>query len=77
MSSTTYFSWRNKKDISNFQMKKVPHYENMPIQIYRKFHLQKLKIFRKKKKQQKTDIFHISAQHRFLVLVRTTLSRQF
>ena len=22
------------------------HYENMPIQIYRKFHLQKLKIFR-------------------------------
>ena len=24
------------------------HYENTPIQIYRKFHLQKLKIFRKK-----------------------------
>ena len=24
------------------------HYENMPIQIYRKFHLQKLKIFRQK-----------------------------
>ena len=23
-----------------------PHYENTPIQIYRKFHLQKLKIFR-------------------------------
>ena len=23
-----------------------PHYENSPIQIYRKFHLQKLKIFR-------------------------------
>ena len=22
------------------------HYENVPIQIYRKFHLQKLKIFR-------------------------------
>ena len=22
------------------------HYENMPIQIYRKFHFQKLKIFR-------------------------------
>ena len=22
------------------------HYENMPIQIYRKFHLQKLKIFK-------------------------------
>ena len=26
--------------------KLVKHYENMPIQIYRKFHLQKLKIFR-------------------------------
>ena len=24
----------------------MSHYENMPIQIYRKFHLQKLKIFR-------------------------------
>ena len=23
-----------------------PHYENTPIQIYRKFHLQKLKLFR-------------------------------
>ena len=34
------------------------HYENMPIQIYKKFHIQKLKIFR-----QKTDIFHISAQN--------------
>ena len=31
----------------------------MPIQIYRKFHLQKLKIFRKKN----LDIFHISAQN--------------
>ena len=29
----------------------------MPIQIYRKFHLQKLKTFTK------TDIFHISAQN--------------
>ena len=29
----------------------------MPIQIYRIFHLQKLKNF-----QKKTDIFHISAQ---------------
>ena len=36
------------------------HNENTPIQIYRKFHLQKLKIFRLKKK---TDIFHISAQN--------------
>ena len=26
----------------------VLHYENTPIQIYRKFHLQKLKIFRLK-----------------------------
>ena len=35
------------------------HYENMPIQIYRRFHLQKLKNF-----QIKTpDIFHISAQN--------------
>ena len=32
--------------------------ENTPIQIYRKFHLQKLKIFRKK-----SDSFHISAQN--------------
>ena len=24
----------------------LAHYENTPIQIYRKFHLQKLKIFR-------------------------------
>ena len=35
------------------------HYENTPIQIYRKFHLQKLKIFR----QKESDIFHISAQN--------------
>ena len=35
------------------------HYENTPIQIYRKFHLQKLKIFRLKN----SDIFHISAQN--------------
>ena len=35
------------------------HYENTPIQIYRKFHLQKLKIFRYKN----SDIFHISAQN--------------
>ena len=34
------------------------HYENMPIQIYRKFHLQILNIFRRK-----TDIFHISAEN--------------
>ena len=36
------------------------HYENTPIQIYRKLHLQKLKIFRKKN----SDIFfYISAQN--------------
>ena len=35
------------------------HYENMPIQIYRKFLLQKFKIFRYKN----CDIFHISARN--------------
>ena len=35
------------------------HYENKPIEIYRKFHIQKLKIFRLKN----SDIFHISAQN--------------
>ena len=35
------------------------HYENTPIQIYRKFHLQNLKIFRYKN----SDIFHTSAQN--------------
>ena len=35
------------------------HYENTPIQIYRKFHLQKLKIFSLKN----SDIFHISSQN--------------
>ena len=39
-------------------------YENTPIQINRKFHLEKLKIFRKKTKNKKTLIFfHISAQN--------------
>ena len=37
-------------DFSNFRTSMISgkafHYENMPIQIYRKFHLQKLKIFR-------------------------------
>ena len=37
----------------------MSHYENTSIQIYRKFHLQKLKIFRYKN----SDIFHISAQN--------------
>ena len=35
------------------------HYENMPIQINRKFHLQKLKKIQIKN----SDIFHISAQN--------------
>ena len=35
------------------------HYENTPIQIYRKFHLQKLKNIQIKN----SDIFHISAQN--------------
>ena len=35
------------------------HNENMPIQIYRKFHLLKLKIFTHKN----SDIFHMSAQN--------------
>ena len=35
------------------------HYENTPIQIYRKFYLQKLKNFQIKN----SDIFHISAQN--------------
>ena len=40
----------------------LKHYENTPIQIYRKFYIQK-QIFQIKK----SDIFHISAQkHRFL-----------
>ena len=34
------------------------HYENTPIQIYRKFDHQKLKVFRLK-----NSIFHISAQN--------------
>ena len=37
----------------------IYHYENTPIQIYGKFHLQKLKIFQIKN----SDIFHISAQN--------------
>ena len=35
------------------------HYENTPIQIYRKFHLQKIEIFQIKN----SDIFHFSAQN--------------
>ena len=38
----------------------LKHYENKPIQIYRKFRLQKLKIFGQRKN---SDIFRISAQN--------------
>ena len=49
------------------------HYENKPIQIRRKFHLQKLKIFR-----WKTLIFsYFCSKHRLWVLVRTASARRF
>ena len=32
--------------VGNDVPRSISHYENTPIQIYRKFHLQKLKIFR-------------------------------
>ena len=38
----------------------LEHYENTPIQIYRKFHLQNCKFSDKKKNP---DNFHISAQN--------------
>ena len=38
----------------------ILHYENKPIQIYRKFHLPKLKKILIKKN---SDVFHISAQN--------------
>ena len=38
---------------------KMAHYENTPIQIYRKFHLKKPENFQVKN----SDIFHISAQN--------------
>ena len=41
------------------QGNQVWHYENTPIQIYRRFHLQKLK----NNSDKKPDIFHISAQN--------------
>ena len=44
---------------SNVFAKHCMHYKNKPIQIYRKFHLQKLYIFRLKT----LIFFHISAQN--------------
>ena len=35
-----------KEGAGYFGFRHASHYENTPIQIYRKFHLQKLKIFR-------------------------------
>ena len=46
---------QNMKNAPQRPVKQGTHYENRPIQIYRKFHLQKLKIFR-----QKTLIFFFS-----------------
>ena len=37
---------RQRNSRKTVSRKKLSHYENMPIRIYRKFHLQKLKIFR-------------------------------
>ena len=48
-------SWRNKKTV----YLDTAHYENKPIQIYRKFHPQKTENFQIKN----SDIFHISAQN--------------
>ena len=39
-------------------MESLQHYENTPIQIYRKFHLKKTENFQIKN----SDILHISAQ---------------
>ena len=39
------------------------NYENTPIQIYSKFHLQKKRKFSGKKQVKYSDIFHISAQN--------------
>ena len=40
-------------------LSETTHYVNTPIQIYRKFHFQKLKFFRIKN----SDMFHISSQN--------------
>ena len=47
-----------KKKTKKKQKKKLQHHENTPIQKYRKFHLQKLKLTDKN-----SAIFHISAQN--------------
>ena len=52
-------NWPTRADVLLKQSTSQDHNENTPIQIFRKFHLQKLKIFRYKD----SDIFHISAQN--------------
>ena len=47
------------RGLSKKKCRHEPHYENTPIQIYRKFHLQKPYIFRLKT----LIFFHISAQN--------------
>ena len=50
------------------------HYENTPMQIYRKFHLQKIENFQIKN----SDIFsYFCSKHRLWVLVRTASARRF
>ena len=49
----------NCEDPDQTPQKAVSHYENTPIQIYRKFHPQKTENFRIKN----SDIFPISAQN--------------
>ena len=39
---------RTAEEAREGEMRNINHYENTPIQMYRKFHLQKLKIFRQK-----------------------------
>ena len=61
MSTNNIFASRNKKNIMwvpPLIWSYASHYENAPIQIYKKSHLQKLKNFR-----QKIDIFLIFAQN--------------
>ena len=71
---TTHRQYRHGNWYANTSQKKWAHFENMPIQIDRKFYHQKLKIFR----QKIVIFFHISAQkHRLWVLVRTASPRRF
>ena len=51
--------WRLHQKLLNFHLVNHSHYENTPIQICRKFHLQKTK----KILDKNSDIFNISAQN--------------